>query len=70
MSALCRSRRFGLRLAIEQAPWPERGITISVGASTATTHTADLAELLEHADRALYRSKQAGRNRVTLADAA
>lgn len=59
-----------LRLAIEEAPWAERGITISVGASTATTHTADLAELLEHADRALYRSKQGGRNRVTLADAA
>jgi diguanylate cyclase (GGDEF)-like protein len=59
-----------LRAAIEEAPWSERAITMSVGAATATTHTTDLAELLEHADRALYRSKQGGRNRVTLAEAA
>ena len=59
-----------LRLAIEEAPWSERGITVSVGAATAETHTVGLDALLEHADRALYRSKQAGRNRVTLADAA
>ena len=59
-----------LRLAIEEAPWSERGITVSVGAATAESHTVGLDALLEHADRALYRSKQAGRNRVTLADAA
>lgn len=59
-----------LRLAIEEAPWAERAITISVGAATATSHTTVVTELLEHADRALYRSKQGGRNRVTLAEAA
>jgi diguanylate cyclase (GGDEF)-like protein/PAS domain S-box-containing protein len=59
-----------LRQAIEGASWSERAITVSVGAATATSHTADLAALLEHADRALYRSKQGGRNRVTLAEAA
>jgi diguanylate cyclase (GGDEF)-like protein/PAS domain S-box-containing protein len=59
-----------LRLAIEEAPWVERGITISVGAATAAGPAVALDELLEQADRALYRSKQSGRNRVTLADAA
>lgn len=59
-----------LRLAIEGAPWAERSITISVGAATAEHQGANLAELLEQADRALYRSKQGGRNCVTLADAA
>jgi diguanylate cyclase (GGDEF)-like protein/PAS domain S-box-containing protein len=59
-----------LRAAIEQAPWAERAITISVGAATATTHTMAMGELLDLADRALYRSKQDGRNRVTIADAA
>ncbi|HEX4932363.1 MAG TPA: GGDEF domain-containing protein, partial [Gemmatimonadaceae bacterium] len=59
-----------LRRAIEEAPWAERAITISVGAATAVTQGANLTELLEQADRALYRSKQGGRNRVTLADAA
>ncbi len=59
-----------LRRTIEEAPWAERAITISVGAATAEHHGADLAELLEQADRALYRSKQGGRNRVTFAEAA
>ncbi|MFN8666038.1 MAG: diguanylate cyclase [Gemmatimonadaceae bacterium] len=59
-----------LRRTIEEAPWAERSITISVGAATADHLGADLAELLEQADRALYRSKQGGRNCVTLAEAA
>lgn len=59
-----------LRLAIEEAPWAERAITISVGAATATSHTTVVTELLEHADRALSPSKQGGRDGVTLAEAA
>jgi len=59
-----------LRHAIESAPWTERGITLSVGAATAPSHLVTFEALVEHADRALYRSKQGGRNRVTTADAA
>jgi diguanylate cyclase (GGDEF)-like protein/PAS domain S-box-containing protein len=58
-----------LRHAIASAPWTERGITMSVGAATASTHLVPVESLVEQADRALYRSKQEGRNRVTLADA-
>jgi diguanylate cyclase (GGDEF)-like protein/PAS domain S-box-containing protein len=59
-----------LRLAVESAPWTERGITMSVGTATATSHLSTIETLVDHADRALYRSKQGGRNRVTVADAA
>lgn len=59
-----------LRDAIASSAWTERAITISVGAATAVSHLVAADALVELADRALYRSKQAGRNRVTLADAA
>ncbi|MCC6772157.1 MAG: GGDEF domain-containing protein [Gemmatimonadaceae bacterium] len=59
-----------LREAIESAPWTERAITVSVGAATATSPNVPMDDLLDRADRALYRSKQFGRNRVTLADVA
>lgn len=55
-----------LRAAIEGGQWSERAITISIGVAVAATPAATLPDLLEHADRALYRSKQEGRNRVTL----
>lgn len=54
-----------LRAAIENAPWIERTITVSVGVATLTPEIATASTLLEHADAALYSSKQQGRNRVT-----
>ena len=59
-----------LREVIENAVWPERRITISVGTATPSDASQTIDELVDHADRALYRSKQAGRNRVTQAEAA
>ena len=59
-----------LRQAIEQATWAERDITISVGVATPSAVVVTIDDLIDHADRALYRSKQLGRNRVTQADAA
>jgi diguanylate cyclase (GGDEF)-like protein/PAS domain S-box-containing protein len=58
-----------LRVAIEENAWDARPITISVGAA-AWTEGATAESLVDQADRALYRSKQAGRNIVTLAEAA
>jgi diguanylate cyclase (GGDEF)-like protein len=44
------------------------GVTVSLGVAVLGVHGADLSELLDAADRALYRAKRAGRDRVCLAD--
>ncbi|MGV3616030.1 MAG: diguanylate cyclase [Fimbriimonas sp.] len=56
-----------LRLAIESHPWTHRGVTASFGISTLSESTSR-EMLIETADRALYASKNAGRNRFTHAD--
>jgi diguanylate cyclase (GGDEF)-like protein/PAS domain S-box-containing protein len=68
--AVRQAERF--RQKIENADWPRRPITISVGAVTATFHkpvprpeVPAPSQLLAAADRALYYSKEHGRNRVT-----
>ncbi|WP_309714683.1 diguanylate cyclase [Armatimonas sp.] len=53
------------RALVEQAPWPKRAITISVGVSTLWPGTENDQQLITEADQALYRSKRWGRNRVT-----
>jgi len=54
-----------LRRVVESAPWPVRQVTVSLGIATLTPTITDARTLLESADRALYHSKQAGRNRVS-----
>jgi diguanylate cyclase (GGDEF)-like protein len=56
------------RAAIAQAKWDLRTVTASFGVATVNdaTHTWDL--LVKLADKALYRSKETGRNRVTNAN--
>jgi diguanylate cyclase (GGDEF)-like protein len=54
-----------LRAAISAHPWPLRPITASFGVASALGDRADPSDLLSRADRALYRSKDQGRNRVS-----
>jgi diguanylate cyclase (GGDEF)-like protein/PAS domain S-box-containing protein len=54
-----------LRRAIEGATWEDRAITASIGYATMSEEITTSEELVDFADRALYKSKQEGRNRVT-----
>ena len=59
-----------LRVAIEQSEvegLPE-GITASLGVASFIEQTTNIDELFEMCDKAMYLSKQKGRNQVTLAD--
>jgi diguanylate cyclase (GGDEF)-like protein len=58
-----------LRLAVQDAPSDVK-VTASVGVATYPFDGAESATLLRSADRALYASKRAGRNRVRSAEQA
>ncbi len=53
-----------LRAAIEGYPWPLRPVTASFGISTRDASMEHPSDLVKEADRALYKAKRAGRNRV------
>jgi len=55
-----------IRTAVESFPWAMRPITLSLGVSALRADSKSATEVLGEADFALYRSKQEGRNRVTL----
>jgi two-component system, cell cycle response regulator len=54
-----------LRQALEEHEWAHRDVTASFGISTFDCLSESASELVDQADKALYRSKEAGRNRVT-----
>jgi len=54
-----------IRLAIAQAAWKLRAITVSVGVATFTVEADSAQRLVDMADRALYHSKRHGRDQVT-----
>lgn len=53
-----------IRQAVEQGAWPLRPVTVSLGVATRTDPSGGSLSLIEAADQALYKAKQAGRNRV------
>lgn len=55
-----------IRAAVEASC---RGVTVSIGLAASEGTAADLDEMLERADRALYAAKRQGKNRVALAAA-
>jgi diguanylate cyclase (GGDEF)-like protein len=57
-----------VRLAVSvAASWPDRHVTVSIGAATGMLHDyGDWRALYVLADKALYQSKQDGRDRVTI----
>ena len=57
-----------MRAAIEYALWDLRPITVSIGIATCTVEAAGPASFVADTDRALYASKERGRNRVTHID--
>ena len=57
-----------MRAGIEQAEFPQRRITVSIGVATLREGVADRAALVKAADTALYAAKHDGRNRVAQAE--
>jgi two-component system cell cycle response regulator len=55
-----------LRASLANRDWPHRKITASFGVSMLGPTTPTAADLVDQADRALYQSKEQGRDRVTL----
>ncbi len=57
-----------LRIEVEEANLldGDRDLTISIGVSSYPIHGENFAQLVENADKALYESKNSGRNRVTV----
>lgn len=57
-----------IRRSVQRAVWPNRPITVSIGIAVAATDISSAADLLSRADKALYHSKESGRNRVSLSN--
>jgi diguanylate cyclase (GGDEF)-like protein/PAS domain S-box-containing protein len=49
---------------LREVPWEYHLVTVSIGVSAATIEDRDLSCVLARSDRALYRAKEQGRNRV------
>jgi diguanylate cyclase (GGDEF)-like protein len=54
----------------ERPPASEISVTVSIGVATSTTEKQPVREVIHSADKALYRAKSAGRNRIETASSA
>ncbi|MBX3120100.1 MAG: PAS domain S-box protein [Fimbriimonadaceae bacterium] len=54
-----------IRTAIERVVWPHRQVTASFGVATVVGRCKDIEKIISEADKALYASKDAGRNCTT-----
>ncbi len=54
-----------LRVRIQETPWPHRKVTASLGIASWGPGAESATELIARADKALYKSKELGRNRAT-----
>ncbi|MGO8795064.1 MAG: diguanylate cyclase [Candidatus Sulfotelmatobacter sp.] len=61
------SRGRAIRQLAHPAPQDVLSVTISIGVATAKENTTSPEEIIQAADKALYRAKNAGRNRVEAA---
>lgn len=59
--ALCMAER--IRQEVQDADWPNRPVTVSLGVAVAST-AADCLSLVARADKVLYQAKETGRNCV------
>lgn len=61
-----------VRASVAAVPWHSvaPGLAVTVSAGVATGPGAAVYELLDHADAALYRAKEAGRNRIEVSESA
>lgn len=57
-----------VRRAVENYPFANRAVTVSIGVACFPLHGSDAVSLVVRADEALYRAKGAGKNRVVLAE--
>ena len=64
-----RMRLSSTRYAVDAESEPVR-VTCSIGVASAPAHATDAASLLRRGDEALYRAKEAGRNRVVVSGTA
>jgi diguanylate cyclase (GGDEF)-like protein len=62
--ALVLAEKLRTAIAATSVPAIDRQVTASFGVATFPEHAADGPDLMREADRALYRAKQAGRDRV------
>jgi diguanylate cyclase (GGDEF)-like protein len=65
-----KSRKAGYAATGRQAPSGDRSVTVSIGVAEPARSNQEVEQVIHAADKALYRAKQAGRNRVEAATTA